>query len=232
MKPYIALLLLSACLVSHSSAAILLQHFGSADPVSEGFILNAPGNATRNPVTNDFGVNAWSIDLNSGSQFGIYSYSLTSLENGFTALGWMLSVNLRIVETPDAGNVMLARFYTGTERFDMYFGAQADGDPFVRTSGGQIYTLEGSGGGYHQYTLYWYSPTQTSLAVDGTMRINGITGTPLISAPRVDFGGAQGASHANWNQVFLNSIPEPSTAVFMLLSLAGLGFRSVSRNRD
>jgi hypothetical protein len=138
MKSHIRILALIAALTTHSHSAVIIQHFGSTNPTSEGFALNAPGNAQLGSVTNDLGVNAWSIDVNSGSQFGFYTYSLSSTEQQSAFVGWTLSAKLRIVEFPDAGDTMLARFHTGTTRFDMIFGAQSDGDPFVQTStGGQ-----------------------------------------------------------------------------------------------
>lgn len=237
MKTYIATLVtIIAALVQVTSRAntSIIQHLGSGDPRDEGFTLDAPGNAQLGPVTGDMGFDAWSIDVNSGSEFGFYTYFLSSQEQqSVSSLGWLLSVRLRMVEVPDSGGAMLARFYTGSTLFSLYFGAEADGDAFVQTApsgaGGSLYVLDGTGGGYHQYDLH-YDPVASSavLSVDGVDRITGLVGVPLNSSPRVDFGGGQGVTHANWNQFALETIPEPNAGALLIVGAAAMAYRRFS----
>lgn len=200
-----------------SQGTVLFQHLGSVDPTNEGFNLLRNGNPSLTPVA-DSGANAWGIYMRSGD-IGIYSLNLAPQQN-VLASGWELSLRLQVLSPfnqPTFG--ISATFYTGTQYFSLLFGAGANGDPIVNLVGRQ-YSL--SGDGYHNYQLRFdASENAASFWVDGVQLAAGIRGSPNQNSPNFVWGGGQnplGSVNANWNEVSLWAIPEPSA-----LALLGFG---------
>jgi hypothetical protein len=235
-----AVLVLCVLLLTLDAASSqIIQHRGAVDPTTEGFSIGFTGGASLEPVLDDFGVDAWSIHTASGNQFGFYRAFLSpEQQRSIGNQGWMLSAELRIAQVPEAG-IPLARFYTGTKLFHMSFGAEADGDPFVRLEQGIIgaselkYTLNETGGGYHRFSLIYDPDSDTaSLWVDGVERITAYAGNPLFATPRIDWGGGQGVTHTHWSDVTLDVIPEPTvTSLLVSAVILSAGATRYSRAR-
>jgi hypothetical protein len=225
---YVTLAITLAVTLCHGQGTLITGHFGAADPTTEGFTLLRSGNPSLAPVTDDFGLNAWSIGLDTDADIGRYSRLLSSQEQAALAAGWTLSLTLRVLEPfglPTVG--VFASLQTGTQSFPLVFlGAQPDGDPILRVGNAQ-YTLEGAGAGYHNYQLTYDAQIGSAgLWVDGALLATGITGSPNPTA-QFSWGGGQhpGSAYANWNEVSLWAIPEPSALA--LLTLGGGGWLAV-----
>ena len=208
--------------------AILVQHSGSADPTTEGFTLGVSGTGTTilGPVTNDLGMNAWTVG---GGNVVNYSQSLTPIPNE----DWTLSIDVRVIQSGQGFNPNnWATFLAGNEGFALGFGTDSNGNATVWINniltgtlpGSQpAFTLSGGGSVYNSYQLDYSAVANTaSLWVNGTEEVSDISGVSGFSAWSVDWGRGQGGhSQANWNSVSL-SIPEPSSAVLILLGGGGL----------
>jgi hypothetical protein len=198
---------------------VIAQHSGGADPIEEGFTLKRAGNPSLAPVMNDLGLDAWSVNLNSLSDIAQYSSRLTA-QQGTDAEGegWVLSLTLRVVEPFNSPTfATFASFHTGAKYFSLLFGALATGDPMV-TLNGTRYTLVGAGSGYHSYQLKYDSGMrQAGLWMDGSY-VADSAGFADPSSPLLVWGADQHdvpAAHANWSEVSLSIIPEPSCVVLL-----------------
>ncbi len=227
-----AALLVAATDQLHSQGTLLFQHFGATDPTSEGFTLIRNGNPSLAPVTNDLGLDSWAIRLNTDADIGLYDRILSAQEQAALTGGWILSLTLRVVAPFDAPTVgIFASLSTGTDAFPLiFFGAQPDGDPILRVGNAQ-YALEGSGSGYHHYQFrYDAGVGRASLWVDGDLLATDIAGSPYAGA-RFSWGGGQhppGSAYANWNEVSLWAVPEPSS---LALCICGGAFWLAARYR-
>ncbi|MDQ6630498.1 MAG: PEP-CTERM sorting domain-containing protein, partial [Verrucomicrobiota bacterium] len=114
---------------------------------------------------------------------------------------------------------------TGSDRFRIYFGALTNSNPVVQILGSSlnpaaIFNVEGNG--YHKYKLMFNASTGLAdFWIDGLMRLNNLAGSHLASQNgSLGWSGYQHANTvlANWNEVSLIAVPEPST-----LALFGLG---------
>ncbi len=204
------------------AGVLIAHHAGASNPTNEGFDLSFGGNAQVGAVSGDFGLDAWSIDLNGGSDVAIYARHLTAEEQASAAsAGWVMSLRLRMVDFPvTSPNSMIARFYTGTKLYSLHFAAQSDGDPIVSVEesvDSRFCTLDGAGSGYHNYKLVYDAGADTAtLTVDGLQQMSGLKGRSLPSGPRFDWGGGQTVCHANWNEASLAIVPEPSCMLLLL----------------
>jgi hypothetical protein len=201
--------------------AILVQHSGSVNPVNEGFALTVSGTGTTivGPVTNDFGMNAWSVG---GNNFIDYSQSLTPIPHE----DWILSVNMRIIQSGGGGLIPnnWVDIIDGSEQFELGFGTDSNGNAavWIETAlngiGSPIFTLNGRGSVYNNYQLDYNAIANTaSLWVNGTEEVNDINGQPG-DFYGVSWGtGQSGPSQANWNLVSLETVPEPTTSWLILL---------------
>lgn len=215
-----------AALQCWGQGVFIARHIGNTDPITEGFTLSRGGSPLLIPASNDLGLNAWHIGLDTNVDIGLYRRSLTVQDQEALRAGWILSLTLRILEpfgVPTPG--IFAKLQTGTEIFpSIRFGAQPDGDPMLQI-GSWEYTMEGAGSAYHTYQLKYDADVgSASFWADGSLLLTDIAGS---SYPVADFswGGSQrgpGSAYANWNEVSLWVIPEPSTIA--LLGLAGLWF--------
>lgn len=214
-----AMALLYAAIDCRGQGTLIFGHFASVDPTTEGFTLLRSGNPTLAPVMNDFGQNAWSIGLNTDADIGQYSRILSVQEQAALAPGWVLSLTLRVAEpfgSPSVG--IFASLQTGAITFPLVsFGAQPDGDPMIRV-GNLEYALDGAGSGYHNYQLkYDAGFGLASLRVDGSLLATNIAGSPNPTALFAWGGGQhpQGSTSANWSEVSLWAIPEPSPLILL-----------------
>jgi PEP-CTERM motif len=222
---------LAITFIAHGQG-VIIQHSGATDPTTEGFGLNM-GAGSVGPLNNDQGVNAWVTAIPSGSSTLEYTESLTSQqETEVVGQDWTMSAILRVVQSSSTlGNIFVG-FSTGAQTFDLEFGSESNGDPFVRASTTPVFILSGAGSTYNGYQLIYNATTgMADLWVNGIEKISDITGTQSSQAAGLAWGIAQsGASpfQANWNLVSL-SVPEPST-IFLFFLGSGVLFY-VRRNR-
>jgi len=200
-----------------AKAEIIAVHSGSSDPTTEGFIVAACcGSSTVGPISNDLGLNVWSITgLSTASQYGYQSGGLSSeqqaeVESG----GFVMTFTARAVQglAPpyDSVNyitILGADLDNGQRRFEVDLGLDSNGDTVVVLptsidsqgpgstirSPGPSYTLAGSGSSYHTYQLAYDPTTQLSaLSVDGVERLTGYAG-------HTSFVGNRGLVWASWS---------------------------------
>jgi hypothetical protein len=209
---------LSLCLLvgeTHAQTTVF-QHYGAVDPTTEGFSLLSGGSPSIMPIVDDLGSDAWSIRVGS-QEFADYSINLTAQQQAeAAAFGWVLSMNLRIVEPLGASNFGFGIFgslVTGSESYTVRFAAQTNGDPIVLLGNTQ-YTLDGVGAGYHDYQFRHDSiEGVTSFWVNDTY-LTSVTGAFSANEGQFRWGGGQhpgGIWHAHWNEVSFTIVPEPSS---------------------
>ena len=76
---------------AHGQGTVIIQHSGYANPTNEGFTILG-GGPIGIPVTNDFGMNAWSVATTR------YGYFLTPQEESqITTDNWTLSATFRMI---------------------------------------------------------------------------------------------------------------------------------------
>ncbi|WP_367873320.1 PEP-CTERM sorting domain-containing protein [Luteolibacter sp. Populi] len=212
-----------------SQAALIATHTGSNDPTTEGWLLS-DSTAIAGPITGDFGQSAWSVDSSGGNYNHRFSLD-PAAEADANTNGWLLNLNLRLVDIPDAMDFgVYADYATNSGIFQIGFGTQADGDPIIglNTDSGFItYAFEGGGAGYHNYQIA-FNPaiSAATLSIDGTLRLSGWTGR-VGPAPTILNFGSFAAGHANWNEFTFSSVPEPSVGILAGIA-CGLG---LSRRR-
>ncbi|MCG8587264.1 MAG: PEP-CTERM sorting domain-containing protein [Pirellulales bacterium] len=229
------------------AAQIIALHSGDTNPTTEGW-TRKPGGVpiVEGPVANDAGfggLSAWNINDNStaGGSTLIYTTTTTASQMDNAAeFGWILSMRVRVVDTPDAVDYSVYGGYSTTaaaldRRFLIQLGSDSAGDPIVRLEGLSATTLTGLGNGYHLYELI-YDPDAGSadLFVDGVETISNYTGAanPLNFA-RVGWGGAQSDTigSGNYNLVsFAILIPEPSTMALLGFGVVGLAVLRPNRS--
>jgi len=212
---FFALLLFCVPTLCSGEGILIFGHFGATDPTSEGFTLLQSGRPALAPVTNDLGLAAWHIGLDTAADIGQYTRNLTTEEQVAIEAGWILTMTLRIVEPFDTPTFGTFAGYPA-----VLFGAQSDGDPILQV-GISEYVLEDAGSGYHTYQLRYDADLGlANLWADGVLLDTEIAVPPNPSAS-FGWGGGQhppGSAYANWNEVSLWAIPEPSS-----LALLGLG---------
>ncbi|MAE63233.1 MAG: hypothetical protein CMJ18_03085 [Phycisphaeraceae bacterium] len=213
LKPVHPVALRTPVLDHASQGKVVVVHRGGNEPTSEGWSkVHAVGVSSRDglgdvivgPILDDMGFDAWEIDDAStatGSN-GAYARNLTAVElTAAMTQGFKLSARLKVANVPDTRSginaSVLVEFFTGSVRWQMAFGADADGDPFVRlfddgSFNGPTHILEGTGGGYHLYELV-YDPRRSVavLLVDGIEQAS-FDGRPFRDPrPVVKFGSGQ-----------------------------------------
>jgi hypothetical protein len=175
---------------------------------------------------NDLGYNAWSI-TNHGMDIAEYYQTMTPQQAAGLAADWTLSLNLRVGGIVDPGKSgILADLFTGTDNFLLYFGSSSNGDPAVEL-GNAEYVLNGGGSGYHNYELTYNTATDlATLWADGAPWATGIQGDASINTASFYWGIGQHNSassyYANWSEVSLWAVPEPSTCCLLLIGSGAL----------
>jgi len=213
----VRIVLMSSMITIASQAAIVMQHSGSTDPFSEGWVhttgegaVTPAGDVTTGAV-DDNGTAAWFVDDSSTRRHGMYMYlhNMDSVDvvDGLNK-GWSMDVALRVVDIPDTvGFSVMSAVSYNNRIFSLSFGSQADGDPILRLgyAGGPEYVLEGTGGGCHNYSLI-YDPEQhnADLFVDGIEVVSDYAGTAYsLSVNRLMWGSGSSADtgHGNFSAV-------------------------------
>jgi hypothetical protein len=201
--------------------AIVRQHSGATDPLSEAFILSLDRYSTVGPVSNDLGVASWKVK--SAGYPADYSLSLTAQEQALVAgQDLAFSATLRVIK---GGNMYLV-LRAESRYFLLGFDQQPDGDPIVSAESGPpyslspVFVLEGGGAGYHSYALAYSGATgQAGLWVDGVQRLTALPSVSGVYGWGGYWGAVQGgSSEANWSSVTFAIVPEPSC-----LALFGCG---------
>lgn len=194
----------------------ILQHTGANDPLDEGFFVIDSGSEQVGPVFNDQGFDAWSINTLNSNDTPTYRYDLLPNEQqAATENGWEFSVRMRFVELGFAS----LRFQTGTRNYWVALGLNESGDITV-WDGGLVYTFEGGGSDYQEYSVLFDSIDQTaSLWIAGVGQVADLSGgfSTEEQAFFVGFGvGHQIRSHVHWNEATLAIIPEPTSYSILL----------------
>jgi len=232
-----------------TTASFVISHYGSIDPVSEGFAVNTCcGASTVGPLYDDLGEAAWSIVGNDvSSQVLYYSGPLSlSQQADIANNGFSLSSKVRVIggAVYDQANPFViseAQIDMGTKRFDISWALDGNGDTVVvlPTSFGFTYglvmaygpsfTLTGQGSSYHSYQLDYNPLTQSgNLSIDGIERISGYTGSTEFLE---NAGLRWGTSRADFGQVNFASVtlvsprvvPIPTAFWLFLSAITGLG---------
>jgi len=230
------------CCVVHPQIAaaqgrVIVQHRGLNDPESEGFTLRTSGSPRFGPVTDDLGVEAWSIAAD-GVDIAFYKVRISPEETErMVSQGWVLALDLRVMPpfaSPTVGpDVTLV---VGGAPFLLEFGAQADGNPIVRFQGEKypLRSLGIEGTGYHRYVLS-YEPADgmTTLLVDD-VRVTSVRKPVLdpLYGGSLSWGTEQhpwASSAAHWHEVTLTVVPEPSAWTLFGLGLGLVAFRRRGR---
>jgi hypothetical protein len=221
LKKTLLVIMVLAWVATADGQSIIAQHSAANNPTMEGFTLLEPG--TTAAVTNDQGYNAWST----GPLSPLYNYSFSQKQQaGIQNSNWVLSVTLRDVGANSGA--LAAAVYTGTEMFDMVFGALSDGDPFVGPNGELYYALTNAGSTYNNYQLSYNAAANTaSFYVNGEEIFSGVSGLPAPESAALQWGGSgQPGGQANWNLVSLEFTPEPPPWGLAMLALGmGMGVR-------
>src|SRR3954464_9636193 len=185
-------------MLSGGSAALgaVPKHFGTADPLTEGYSVLTDLGATGSPHANDngSGVDSWGVaKTNPFQQLG-YQYELTPADMAaINTQGWLVRTKLRVAGMADDPDYAISvLFSAGNRRFDMALGSEADGDPMVTlvdsfvgdglAPTGTTFTLQGGGSGYHTFELCSINGTVADLYVDGLLRLSGYQGTDFVQA--------------------------------------------------
>ncbi len=202
---------------------LLVGHFGSVNPTNEGFSLLLGGSPLLVSVTNDLGYNAWSIGVSSDADIAQYQQALTSQQADALSGGWMLSLTLRVSQTARPGD---SGIFVGFGGVALEFGVQTNGNPAVILNYTE-YDFSGGGSGYHNYQVRFDPATDlASLWIDGSEWLTGIQSS--VDGRSLVWGesqhGSRASYYANWNEVALWAIPEPSTLSLIFFGSAVLAF--------
>ncbi|MEZ4334056.1 MAG: hypothetical protein R3F35_20080 [Myxococcota bacterium] len=181
------------------------RHEGARTPATEGWSPLGSGlQMTLGPV-DDGGTAAWNVrDPSTASGSTLLYRQIPDAQQlaSAAAQGWVLSTRLRVVNasaTPDAIDFSVnVEYANGTSRYDLKFGAGANGaNPAVQVGNGAIHTVSDPAGGYHRYDLVFDPAAGTAaLFVDGApTAITSYAGEAAGAAgTRVIWGGGQSAA--------------------------------------
>jgi hypothetical protein len=184
--------LIAICALLSATAApaetLVAAHAGSADPVTEGWMLDFPGVSTTSGPLNDGGTPVWfiddaSLDLNSARWYRVQlaPAQLTAAN----ASGWRLRLELRPLNAAGQGETQFFGFLSGAVAFQIHFNAETNGDVTVRVVesyppfAGPTYTIPGGALAYHVYELRSDGASGTaSLWIDDVLVHSGYDGFP------------------------------------------------------
>lgn len=207
-----------------ATAQVIISHFGSTDPATEGWTAIGSG-ATVGPV-DDGGTPAWfSNDTSTADgSFTFYNRSLSPAESALTASGWTLSANLRVtaVSTTSTGSAFIG-FTTEARAHELFLRGTSTGNVEAFIFGfGPVFTLTDGLGEYHTYSLTGSSNVSTAtLFVDGIQRA--VFEPPTLIGPASVLWGTGASSFdgsANFNSVQFSIVPEPGATTLLMGGLA------------
>ncbi len=223
-----ALLFLDATLVD-GQGRIFSQHLGSRDPATEGFTqFTYYGSPQWGPGTNDAGTPAWPVR---SSMSGTYYYQSVP---AIVGSDWSAIVTEKVTSDP-VGPVFWVQVDNGSSFFEIEFGIDSQGRATAEAHGASATPLAIiPGAGYHTLQLNYSGRTGlANFFADGVELFSGIQPAQGYS-PDFLFGVAYqspGDLAANWAQVSLQSVPEPSAGGLLFLVLAGWLLRRSARFR-
>ena len=211
---------------------ILVQHLDDNIPSgAEGWSWLTTGTEVVTTFgLNDGGTLAYAVDDDVTIGAGLWYKTVTAADETEAATkGWKLTSNVRVVDSSAVAVNLSVQHFTGSTYYRMDFGEAGEGNDFVVGlgigTGGPTYTIVGGLSTYHNCELV-FDPVAGSadLFVDGTERLSDYTGVAHGAAAQVWWGATSSGNNgqANWNEVTLEIVPEPSL-LSMLAGLLGLG---------
>lgn len=206
----------------------VISHTGNTNPTTEGWTQapTTPGaGITIGPITGDGGYDAWEVAQTSTNELR-YTYTLSSEDLTTFQQGWKMTACIRVVNDGQAANnTVQVRVDDAVHGlWAIGFGSQSDGDPILKFIWGSTYTLEGYGPGYHLYELINLDGDGSAeLYADGNLIANVAGRGAPRSSTLIAWGSLTGAypGDGRYNTVTLETVPEPATAV--LLVVGGIG---------
>ena len=219
---------------------LIFNHSGSADPVSEGWLLERTGSGVgTSPEIGDQGgvIDAWSInDTSTGTDSLIYQGNISALQQvNIASNGWKLSVLIRVVDLPtltsgsNAENnsiVLKVRPGLGSRNFDLVIGYNVEHDlPALIVNGINHWGTNSYSLIEAEYTakVGEWGEALLTMSIDGTRRSTYSGASPNGSgSPYVAWGASASTTigHAHWSKVTFDSLPafeQPKMCAFRVL---------------
>lgn len=215
-----------------ASASVIAEHVGSADPDTEavsstnattwipgGIVAGETGPITGPPPS-------WRVSGGTSS----YSYDPSPAEHDALALnGWKLSANIRVPNANETVDYQPFVEYSSDDeslRYFLNFGSNSSGQQIVAVNDttADHTVLTSTTSSFVLYELVYDPVADTAdLFINGDEEISNILHAGG-SNDRVMFAGANrnGSGEGHWNLVRLEVLPEPASAVLMLLGGAVL----------
>jgi len=229
-------LLLALCVMfaGLANAAIVVEHQGANDPLTEGWTghrLTDGVGIEVGPIIDDGGYDAWKINDIPDSEGGY----LGDISSADLTAGWKLSAEIRLpADNQDRNGTVVfganMRNYAnnGNHRLWLEIG-QYDGVPEVAYFGTGSVRLDGFDNGYHLYEIIFDAATSTA-----DLFVDGIEITALADYAGKDEGYGEGyvffgsdaggnTGQAYYSSVVFETVPEPMTMA--LLGMGGLFLR-------
>lgn len=216
------------------NATTIAYHVGRNDPTTEGWIEVGPFCSPSCPTAPDASATsvAWNVTVPATRYYTTLTYD-TSVSNAQVLTGqtngWTLDAELAVLDpagtAPNAS--VFVSYETGTTRYGMFFGTDADGNAEVSLSSGYdavtgitaFQTIDTGLTSFNNYQLVWNTAEGAAdLYINGTLEVTGYTGDTYQPGQAVIFGadGSPGAGSGSYARVSLDivdgaSAPEPDT---------------------
>jgi hypothetical protein len=160
----------------HGQENVVIQHSGYTNPTNEGFTILG-GGPIGIPVTNDFGMNAWSVATTR------YGYFLTPQEESqITTDNWTLSATFRIINNTGVAFIACDGFGFDITNSVGYNNYQIIYDATTTTASYLINGIVRQSGvtSFGQNSVQWgqYSVSQTAIQVNWNLVSLEITPEP------------------------------------------------------
>ena len=238
MKKYIAAMAVWALVAPSTWAQLMVaQHFGTSDPLTEGWTLGAASDGSLGSPIIDSGVGAWNV--NDSSTVFRLNYQTNNLtptplqSNLFNSAGWHLSWKVNLITTniqPDLlGAVVslgLQDIIPGAPRYRIFLGRNATNLLIqVRDNAGdggnKNFTIAGQATGFHTFDVFGDANSANArLYVDGALLTN--WNGEADTEKHLHWGSFEQSTVAesHWAYIYLE-VPEPSALA--MLAFAGCG---------
>jgi hypothetical protein len=240
----IAFILLLVSTYTTHAAVVVYEHLGATNPITEGWQRNQFGPSfSEGSVfeSGTHGFDAWKIDddhAGFGGDATQLQYRVNIADEYVTSAlsdGWELTARIRIADDPNMGfnaaQSSIAFVLSINARiYFLDFATYTGTSVTILSNGTQGPQFNVGGNGYHEYKLS-YDPALDSVAfrVDGLLLTSNLPGLAISNGNYIEWGSVAGADvgQGNWNRVAF-SVPEPSSAIYLLLSA---GFLLKQRRR-
>ncbi|MDG3005123.1 family 16 glycoside hydrolase [Paludisphaera mucosa] len=203
--------------------AVVAEHVGARNPVSEGFTLDPAPNAdwAASETADDLGKPTWSVPSESPRRPSFYRRALSNsqeadaLERGFALVLAARALRNRAPASTESDRFPIAKAYVqiGPQRYEIALGLTEAGDTVVlvpedvgaagadaaHTASGRHVTLPGNA--HHAYRLVYKPESKLAdLYIDDRLALAGCPGDRYgdLGEPRIGFGsvnGGQGNFH-------------------------------------